>query len=200
MPELRSKTALPPGLAFFVLAYLVACSAMALRQGNAEFMVYAGAMVVFIAVVLLLHRSVRFTAVALWMLAIWGLMHMLGGTVPIPERLADTDSGRFVLYALRPHPSLPRYDQVTHVFGFFTATVACWEACRALLHARPGLALSSAAALMGMGLGCVNEVIEFAITLTTPDNGVGGYVNTGWDLVSNTIGSVAAGAWCLTRR
>lgn len=200
MPERRVQRRIPGALIFFTLAYLGVCSVMAVRQGNNEFVGYAGAMVVFIAVVLALHTKARFSNTALWLLSAWGLLHMLGGTVPIPERLADTESGHFVLYALRIHPSLPRYDQVVHAFGFFSATVACWEACRSILGLRPSLALSVAAALMGMGLGALNEVLEFFITLTVPDNGVGGYVNTGWDLVSNTIGAITAGVWCLTRR
>ena len=49
-----------------------------------------------------------------------------------------------------------------------------------------------------MGLGGLNEVIEFAITLTLPETNIGGYINTGWDLVSNLVGvTVACGliAW-----
>jgi uncharacterized membrane protein YjdF len=191
---------LPVGLAPFTLVYLVVCSGLAWRQGNAEFMIYAGAMVVFIATVLVLHRHARFSAAVLWLLSLWGLVHMLGGTVPIDERFAETDSSRHVLYALRLHPWLPRYDQLVHAFGFFGATAACWEACRAMLRVRPGVALSVVALLMGTGLGALNEVIEFGITLVMPDNGVGGYVNTGWDLVSNLIGATAAAVWCLGRR
>jgi hypothetical protein len=45
-----------------------------------------------------------------------------------------------------------------------------------------------------MGFGAFNEVIEFAATQTVPETNVGGYVNTGWDLVSNMVGSfIAAG-------
>ena len=44
-----------------------------------------------------------------------------------------------------------------------------------------------------MGFGALNEVIEFIATLMVPNTNVGGYVNTGWDLVANMIGaSVAA--------
>ena len=43
-----------------------------------------------------------------------------------------------------------------------------------------------------MGFGALNEVIEFVATLTVPETNVGGYVNTGWDLVSNMIGSITA--------
>jgi len=46
----------------------------------------------------------------------------------------------------------------------------------------------------GMGLGAMNELIEFAATLLVPETNVGGYVNTGWDLVSNFVGATAAAA------
>ena len=44
----------------------------------------------------------------------------------------------------------------------------------------------------GMGFGAMNEVVEFIATLTMPETNVGGYVNTGWDLVSNLVGCVFA--------
>ncbi len=36
-----------------------------------------------------------------------------------------------------------------------------------------------------------NEVVEFAATLLVPNTGVGGEVNTGWDLVANFVGAGA---------
>ena len=38
----------------------------------------------------------------------------------------------------------------------------------------------------------LNEVIEFFATLSMPKTNVGGYINTGWDLVANLVGSSAA--------
>ena len=43
-----------------------------------------------------------------------------------------------------------------------------------------------------MGFGALNEVVEFAATLSVPETNVGGYVNTGWDLVSNLVGCITA--------
>lgn len=200
MAEVRRRSLLPGGIVFFTVSYMVVCSAMALRQGNAEFLAYAGAMVVFITLVLALNARARLSHTTLWLLSIWGAMHMLGGTVPIPAAYADTDSPRLVLYALRLHPATPRYDQVVHFYGFFVATITAWEALRQALGTRPGLGLSVAAALIGMGLGAVNEVIEFGVTLVVEDHGVGGYTNTGWDLVANALGAIAAGVLTLNRR
>jgi hypothetical protein len=44
----------------------------------------------------------------------------------------------------------------------------------------------------GMGFGALNEVIEFIAVLTIPNTNVGGYVNTGFDLVANLVGCVIA--------
>ncbi len=180
-------------LAIAVAAYLVPLSLVAWRQGNQEFLLYAGAMLVMIAGVVVLDRRVHFSRTVLIALALWGLAHMCGGVVPI-----QTTSGPGVLYAWRPIASLPRYDQVIHVFGFFSATLASAECVAAgVSPAKPlristGLALGFA--LIGMGLGAVNEIIEFVATLILPKTGVGGYTNTGWDLVSNAVGALTGAA------
>ena len=71
---------------------------------------------------------------------------------------------------------------------------------REIVRPSPGMLVLCAAA--GMGFGALNEVIEFVATLTVPKTNVGGYENTGWDLVSNMIGSVLAAVliWVTTRR
>jgi hypothetical protein len=38
----------------------------------------------------------------------------------------------------------------------------------------------------------LNEVIEFIAVLTFPNTNVGGYENTGWDLVANLVGTIIA--------
>ncbi len=184
-----------------VVLYMLICSTLALIQGNSEFIMYAVVMVAFILIVLALHLRIRFTPLTLWLLAIWGLLHMCGGTISInpqytdPFRAATTDADRptdAVLYSMRLFPNFPRYDQFIHTFGFFSATVACYEAVRELLSAKRTFALACIAALMGIGLGALNEVIEFIAVLIFPDTNVGGYTNTAWDLVSNTIGATLA--------
>ena len=57
---------------------------------------------------------------------------------------------------------------------------------------RPSFGMLVLAMAGGMGFGALNEVIEFAATLLVPETNVGGYVNTGWDLVANLFGSTVA--------
>lgn len=52
-----------------------------------------------------------------------------------------------------------------------------------------------------LGIGAINEMIEFGATVAHAGTHVGGYDNTGWDLVSNTLGALAAAtALEVTRR
>jgi hypothetical protein len=43
-----------------------------------------------------------------------------------------------------------------------------------------------------MGLGAVNEIIEFVAVLSVPDTNVGGYLNTALDLIFNALGAIVA--------
>jgi hypothetical protein len=43
-----------------------------------------------------------------------------------------------------------------------------------------------------MGVGAFNELIEFLATLAHHGSHVGGYRNTGWDLLSNSVGTAVA--------
>lgn len=180
-------------VALFVAFYMTTAIAVAVCYWNYEFIYYGLVMFALIGVTVAIDRRVRFPMWILWSFAIWGLLHMVGGTLPIPESVTEPGTPR-VLYNLRLHPSLPKYDQCVHAFGFFVSTLASWRAVlvasKFVLRPNPGPIFG--AALMGMGLGAVNEVIEFIATLVMPGTNVGGYANTGWDLVSNLAGCVVA--------
>ncbi len=53
--------------------------------------------------------------------------------------------------------------------------------------------------MMGLGVGGLNEIVEFIAVLTIPETGVGGYDNTLWDMVFNLLGACAAAASLRTR-
>jgi hypothetical protein len=56
----------------------------------------------------------------------------------------------------------------------------------------PTLRMLTLCRAASMGFGGLNEVIEFFLTLTLPETNIGGYINTGWDLVSNLVGVTLA--------
>lgn len=191
----------------FTAAYMVALGAGAVWAGNGEFVLYTLVMGLLIALVFAMDRRVRFSRGVLWLLALWGLLHMAGGVLPAPPvlELAPGAEAPGVLYSWRAHPMAPKYDQVVHFFGFFVATLAAWEALSAAVAGAAGgrvratAGLLLAAGLIGVGLGAVNEVVEFAAHLSLPETNVGGYENTGWDLVSNALGALAGVAWVRVR-
>ncbi len=186
-------------LSAFSLLYIAGFSVQSILGGNTEFIFYAVVMVAAIVGILYMHTRVAFSTLVLWLLAIWGFLHMAGGNIPIPAAWAldwaseNPEGSRTVLYNLRPLAWAPKFDQFVHAFGFFTATLASFEAIRAAAGptVRVGFGILMASLLCGMGLGAVNEVVEFAATRFMHTN-VGGYENTGWDLVSNFTGCILA--------
>jgi hypothetical protein len=179
----------------FAAAYMLAGTLASLGLGNYEFVLYVAVMVVIAAGLAILHLRVDLSAGALWCLAVWGLAHLCGGLVAVPESW-PTDAGARVLYSLWLLPGTLKYDQVVHAFGFGTTTWVCWQALP-VAAGREGpleptfgrLLLCVAAA---MGFGAANEVVEFFATITIENVNVGGYMNTGWDLVANLVGATIA--------
>lgn len=170
------------------LLYSTTFTLIALRGSNYEFLLYAAVVIVVTAWIFWKQRLVRFEPTILWGLSGWGLLHMAGGNVPL---------GRDVLYSLQIIPTVLRYDQLVHGFGFGVATLVCHHLLRGYLRSdvRPRVALPVLVVLMGCGLGAINEIIEFIAVKSVPETHVGGYDNTLWDLIFNLIGSVIAVAW-----
>jgi len=173
------------GVGVFTLLYLAVATVAAVVRGNKEFVFYIVVMVLLIALVLAVHRRVGLTTPTLWCLSLWGFLHMAGGLVPIGEEN--------VLYNWWLVPQRLKYDQVVHAFGFGVTTWVCWQAMRRnLADPRPRFGPLFLCVAAGMGFGATNEIVEFVATLTVPETNVGGYVNTGWDLVANAVGATAA--------
>jgi len=183
-------------VAAFTSLYLLVAIGVSLGLGNQEFVFYIVVMLVLMFVIWCVHRSISLSKSLLWALSIWGLAHMAGGLVPLPAAW-PIDGEIRVLYSLWLIPDRLKYDQLIHAYGFGVATWVCWHGIRAAIRFRggnavPTIGLMVLAALSGMGLGALNELIEFAATLLVPETNVGGYFNTGWDLVANFIGAVSA--------
>lgn len=187
-------------LAAFNAAYLLAATVVAMSAGNREFAFYLVVMVLLIAAVLVVHQRVQLSRGVLWALSVWGLAHMAGGLVPVPDTWPINGNIR-VLYSLWIIPDLLKYDHLVHAYGFGVTTWLCWQGLRRILadhtrqpitEIRPTPGMLTLAAAAGMGFGAANEVVEFIATLIVPETNVGGYVNTGWDLVSNLTGCIAA--------
>lgn len=177
-----------PVLSGVSLVYLVGFSVYGLLTERAGALVYLVSMSLIMALVAFAHARVDFDSFVLRGLALWGFLHMAGGLIPV---------GDGVLYQQQLVPLLLRFDQAVHALGFGFATLAVWNALRRRLA--PDVMVSGGLALIvalgGMGLGAINEMLEFLASRVQPETNVGGFVNTGWDLVFNLFGCCAAALW-----
>lgn len=184
-------------IVLFNAAYMLTAVAVSMARGNKEFLFYIAVMVVLIGVMTLVHRRVGLTMPLLWAFSVWGFLHMAGGLCPLPAGW-PYNGEHAVLYSWWLIPDLLKYDQVVHAYGFGVTTWLCWHGARQLFREpdggllKPGLGALMLCAAAGMGYGALNEVVEFVAVLTIPNTNVGGYENTGWDLVANLTGTVVA--------
>jgi len=195
MGSSEKKVSLVP-VGIFSVTYLVFSAIAAVVRGNQEFIFYIVVVVLLMGAVLAVHRRVQLSQGALWALSVWGLAHMMGGLVTVPEGWPVNGDSR-VLYSLWLIPGRLKYDHIVHAYGFGTTTWVCWQGLRAILRsgnvpARPTLGMMVLSAAAGLGFGALNEVVEFAAVLLVPETNVGGYFNTGWDLVANSVGAATA--------
>lgn len=135
-------------------------------------------------------------------LAIDAIAHLSGGLIRV---------GDGVLYnagigerSARLGTHLIQGDHVVHTYGSAVAALAIWFLVLVPMvpPPRPAGALALLAGLGSMGIGALNELIEFVVTLLNENSHVGGYTNTGWDLVANLLGAIVGGGvvWRLERR
>ncbi len=175
-----------PILAFNVL-YLSLFALYAAAQKNYEFIFYVSRVFFFLLLILIKNRRLKLSAGVLWGLSLWGLLHMMGGTVPVQGS---------VLYNLQLIPIVLKYDQFVHAFGFGTTTIVGYQLLKPYLRRRVNwTTLSILLVMIGLGAGAVNEILEFIATVILPETNVGGYINTSLDLVFNLIGAIIAALW-----
>jgi uncharacterized membrane protein len=184
-----------PLVAFNAL-YMLTAVAVSMAQGNKEFVFYIVVMLVLIVAVTVVHRAVSLTTAMLWALSLWGLAHMAGGLVPLPQGW-PYNGDQAVLYSWWIIPQKLKYDQIVHAYGFGVTTWLCWHSLRSVMRSysvelKPTFGLMVLSAAAGIGFGALNEVVEFIAVLTIPNTNVGGYENTGWDLVANLLGATLA--------
>lgn len=193
------QTKSPPllKLAIFNGLYLLISIIAVSILRNKEFLFYIVTMLMLIGAVMMIHRRMPLSSAQLWALSLWGLLHMMGGLVPVPESWPINGEQR-VLYSWWLIPQYLKYDQVIHAYGFGVTTWLCWQGLRHHIGTQntcnPTIGKLVLCAAGGMGFGALNEVIEFIAVLSIPNTNVGGYVNTGFDLVSNLVGCVIAAA------
>ena len=180
-------------------AVVAAFVATGVLRGDLRVWPYLTVVLVCTAVVAVADGPVGFGDTALWLLVATGTLHLCGGLLPDPSTPGN------VLYEWWVLPGVLRFDQGVHFLGSVAATVCSWQLLGTWLDLRrtPPRTQAFVAALAGLGKGAFNEVFEFLVAVRLPGAHVGGFENTGWDLVFDTGGVVAAACflvWSRARR
>jgi putative membrane protein len=174
----------------FSTLYLLAGGLYFLQDLNLEFVIYVAVIVAIFAGVFATLRSTQFPIWMLWLLSVWGLMHVAGGAV-------QTVDG--VLFAYKIYPFLDlggdfyilKYDQVVHAYLYGLVAMMAYHTLRVLLGIKGNTFLVALAATMiSLGISGLNEIMESIIAVTIERNGVGGYENAMLDLMFNLGGAV----------
>lgn len=175
----------------FTALYILGFGGYYFSVGNFEFLWYVVVLLFFFGLILATIRYTRFPLYIIWGLSLWGLLHMAGGGIPV---------GDSVLYAYHiihlwgeGEFFVLKFDQVVHFYGFAVATLVMHHILRPQLREGANkLVLYITLVAAGMGLGAVNEIVEFAAVVSLSETGVGGYGNTMIDIIANTLGAFTA--------
>jgi len=175
----------------FTLAYVLAYAFYYISIRNFEFLWYILVLVFFFTLIFFTIEKTKFDYLILWGLSIWGLLHMSGGGL-----IVNGD----VLYNLQiihffniGDTYVLKFDQFVHIFGFFVTALVAFHLLKKQIKGNPNWTLIYvASALISMGLGVVNEIVEFIATISIEQVNVGGYYNTALDLISNAVGAFLA--------
>jgi uncharacterized membrane protein YjdF len=147
-------------------------------------------LVFFLLLILATNRKVAYPNDILWGLTAWAALHMSGGGI----YLGGTKLYEIILVPVSEAYGIFRFDQFVHIVGFGVATLVMYHLIRPFLGPGPRGwgALSIVVVMAGLGVGALNEIVEFAATVAVPETGVGGYVNTSLDLVADLVGALGA--------
>lgn len=177
-------------LVIFNVIYLCAFILYYLSKGNYEFLLYIGVVVVIGLITISTLKYSKLDLTVLWGLTIWGLLHMLGGSLRV---------GDGVLYRYRIIELINRggdfyilkMDQLIHFYGFLITAIVIYQLLQHRMNPREHWRMMIFISWIGaMGLGAVNEVIEFLAFVVFTETGVGDVYNTGLDLIFNMTGAL----------
>jgi len=170
--------------------YLLVAGIYYASRKNYEFIGYVGIVFLVLILILFTNKKMNYPNIVLWGLTLWGMMHMFGG-VKIGESVVYA---KILINIVGEPYFILRYDQLVHLIGFGVATLAMFVVLRLHLKfpIKKWTSISILIIMAGLGVGALNEMIEFSTTIFVSETGVGDYVNTSLDLVADFFGAVLA--------
>jgi hypothetical protein len=168
----------------------LAALSFALARGDHRAFSYAAVGAVLVLGIVLADRTAHYRPALLAALG-WGASaHLAGGLLPGGQPDADILYDRWLVVGV------VKFDQLVHFGCSVVLALAVHELLRAWM--RPGGGTVGPAVIAGLGavgLGGFNEAFEYLASLGGAGAFVGGYDNTGWDLVFDVAGAATGALW-----
>jgi len=164
-------------------------------RGNYEFIIYIFVLGGLMALVIGTHKTFKYSTSILWALTIWSFAHLIGGGLEYAP--GEVFYKLMILPIIGEPYSVLKYDQVVHFYGFWVTGIVMYYVLKPSLikNIANTRSIIFIIVMASLGLGAVNEIIEFTATVVVPDTNVGGYENTAIDLVADLLGAVGAGIY-----
>lgn len=179
--RLPLKVSLALATLLFVLSFIL---------GNTEFVIYAVTALVLVAILYKTDQTFHYSPYALWGFAVWIALHSLGGLASINGvRVYD-----YMLLNMVGEPySILKYDQVVHFYTYIVIGSLLCSVVESITSAKAShVTVGIVVVLAAVGVGALNEIIEFLPVVFFDSPGPGGYHNTVIDLITNALGAMAA--------
>jgi len=94
---------------------------------------------------------------------------------------------------IQPEFRILKFDQFAHFYCYVFITILMFYILKPYLKEKFNwFAISVILVFIGMGIGALNEILEFIAVIVIKDTGVGGYYNNLLDIIFNTLGAIAA--------
>jgi putative membrane protein len=178
----------------FMIIFLVTFLSYFILNKNYEFSGYGLVVGILFFTLIWLNKYYNFPLTALWLFAIWVILHMLGGSVYIGAiRLYDLVLINFIDFG--GEFVILKYDQLIHTYCFFAFATLVYFVLKKHMSKGQTAALIVFTILSTIGISLLNEIIEFGmVVFAGAAEAVGGYYNTALDMVFNLIGA-CLGTW-----
>ncbi|MBX4196637.1 DUF2238 domain-containing protein [Candidatus Pacearchaeota archaeon] len=191
-------------LILFNLAYIVGFTFYYTSIKNYEFLLYIAVLVALFILVLGIQKKVKFSYAILWMLSIWGLLHMMGGGAHLPSGTVLYKWVPFVAYdgtSIDSDFIILKFDQVLHFYIYFVMSIILAHLFKSHVKDKRFL-FYFLITMASVGVSALNELVEFSAVVFLGKTGVGGYYNTLLDLLFNTLGAIVGSttAYFLNKR
>ncbi|PIN89014.1 DUF2238 domain-containing protein, partial [Candidatus Pacearchaeota archaeon CG10_big_fil_rev_8_21_14_0_10_34_76] len=171
-----------------------------ISKQNYEFLLYIAVLVILFVLVAGTYKKTRFDYLILWMLSVWGLFHMLGGSIMVGGEVLYRYHVLNIFQGVDAEFFILKFDQVLHFYIYFVMSFVMFHlinlAGKGKMNSK---AISFFAILASSGVGALNEIVEFGAVVFLGQTGVGGYYNTALDLVFNFVGAFVGGILAVFR-